>query len=302
MANDAQRDEMIRARAGGLDILHRPELHPDLVVCAVDLHRGRDALGREACEKWGPGSSVSRIELEDGGVRFDLAVKWVRWRGLRGALADRCFGSRGARALAGAKRVAACGIGIPEVLAVADRRRVGWVVESFLITRFADGAQPLSALLPGLAGQPRSRRRLAGALGDLVGSLHAAGVDHPDLKHSNLLVGPGGRLTLLDLDALVPTRRLNRRRRVRSLALFEAYARDLNPWLPRSDRLRFLHAYFERCPEASGERRALLADVETAVDRKLANWARRDRAGQIHYQLVPRERTREGRVTRPGTT
>ncbi len=159
-----------------------------------------------------------------------------------------------------------------------------------------------AALLPDLAGQPRSRRRLAGALGDLVGSLHAAGVDHPDLKHSNLLVGPGGRLTLLDLDALIPARRLNRRRRVRALAMFEAYARDLNPWLPRSDRLRFLRAYFEHCPEVSGERRALLADVETAVARKLADWARRDRADQIHYPLVPRERTREGRVAPPNAT
>ena len=102
-SSDAQRDEMIRARAGGLEILHRSELPAELVVRAVDLHRGRDARGRDACEKWGPGSSVSRIELEDGGARLDLAVKWVRWRGLRGALADRCFGSRGSRALAGAK-------------------------------------------------------------------------------------------------------------------------------------------------------------------------------------------------------
>ena len=42
--------------------------------------------------------------------------------------------------------------------------------------------------MPELLAEPRRRRAVAFEIGRLVGSLHAAGLDHGDLEHSNLLI------------------------------------------------------------------------------------------------------------------
>ena len=125
-------------------------------------------------------------------------------------------------------------------------------------------------------------------MGDVVGTLHAAGVDHPDLKPSNLLVGADGALAVLDLDALVPPRRLTWRRRVRALGQLEAYARDLHPWLSRSDRMRALRAYLARNPSLEPERRQLAREAIAWAVQRLADWSRRDRGERGHYPLAPR--------------
>ena len=223
-----------RARRGDLAIEHRPDVSADLVVVAIARHQAHDRLGRDACEKWGPGSSVSRVALAEAGAPRDWAVKLHRWRGLRGALSDAWRGSRAVRARAGLARLTPCGVDSPALVAIAERRRAGLVLESWVLSEFRADAQPLPVALANGSLARGRRRALLAALGDLVGTLHAAGVDHPDLKPSNLLVGSDGALALLDLDALVPPRRLTWRRRVRALGQLEAYARDLHPWLSRS--------------------------------------------------------------------
>ncbi len=275
------------ARVGALDVAHVPALAPEAVAAAIEVHRRNDARGREACEKWGPGSSVSRVRVETAEGPLDVAVKWNRWRGPRGAASDWARGSRAARALAGAARLAPLSIPHPEPLAIAERRRLVLVRESFLLSRFAPEALPLPAAVPALA--PERRRALARAVGDLVGALHAAGLDHADLKHSNLLVGPGERVSLVDLDSLVPRRRPTWRRRVRAMGQLEAYATDLYPWLPRTDRARFLRAYLAHNPSLEGRQRELVADVRQWVERRLAEWSRKDRTGHIVFPLAPRE-------------
>ena len=184
--------------------------------------------------------------------------------------------------------LAKAGVLTAEPLAVAERRRFGLTLESFLLTRFLADASPLPAALPKITEQPPRRRRLVSALGDLVGMLHAAGVDHADFKHSNLLVGPGESVALVDLDSLVPHRRLTWRRRVRALGQLEAYATDLYPWLPRTDRARFLRAYLSQVPELRERRAELVADVSVWVAWRLDAWARKDRRSHIVFPLAPR--------------
>jgi hypothetical protein len=75
---------------------------------------------------------------------------------------------------------------------------------------------------------------------------------------------------------------------VRALGQLEAFAVDLYPWLPRTDRARFLRAYFHREPALRGRRRELVRDVRSWVERRLARWAHQDRSFSIHYPLVPR--------------
>jgi hypothetical protein len=277
-----------RARRGDLAIEHRADVSADLVATAIARHQANDRLGRDACEKWGPGSSLSRVELAEGGAPCDWAVKLHRWRGLRGALSDGWRGSRAVRARGGLARLTLCGVDSPALVAIAERRRAGIVLESWVLSEFRADAQPLPVALANESLERDDRRALLAALGDLVGALHAAGVDHPDLKPSNLLVGSAGALALLDLDALVPPRRLTWRRRVRALGQLEAYARDLHPWLSRTDRARVLRAYLVRNPSLHGERRRLAEQAVAWAERRVAEWSRRDRGERRAYPLAPR--------------
>jgi hypothetical protein len=278
----------VLSRVGDLRILHRPGLGAELVARAIEAHRRNAERGREACEHWGPASSVSRIALRGDRGDLDLAVKWNHPRGSRAAVAERMRGSRAARAVAGAERLGGLGIAHPEAVAIAERRAPGRVIESFLLTRFLIGSTPLPALMPALLAAPKRRRALALEIGRVVGALHAAGLDHGDLKHSNLLVTADDRIALLDLDSLIPPRRPTWRRRVRALGQLEAYASDLYPQLPRTDRARVLRAYFEREPSLRPRRRALVRDVRAWVERRLARWQGRDRALHVYYPLAPR--------------
>jgi hypothetical protein len=289
----SRRKALLEARAAGMRIAHRPELAPALVVQAIELHRGNARRGREHCEHWGPGSSVSRVVLR-GDRELDLAVKWNHARGPRGIVSDLLHGSRAARAAAGAETLRRLGLPHPETLAFAERRRFGLLSESFLITRFLADAEPLPVALEALRSATARRRALARAIGETIGRLHGAGIDHADLKHSNLLVTRDLRVVLLDLDTLAPPRRPTWRRVVRALGQLEAYAIDLYPWLPRTDRARFLHAYLAHAPAYASRRRELVRAIRAWVEARLERWQGRDRELHIYYPLAPR-------ATRPRT-
>jgi hypothetical protein len=280
--------EFVRSRAGGLRILHRPDFAPEHVLRAIEAHRRNAERGREHCEHWGPASSVSRILVRREQGDLDLAVKWNHARGPRAAVAEWLLGSRAERAVRGAERLRGLGIAHPDAVAVAERRRPGRLVESFLLTRFLVGSAPLPALMPELLATPRRRRAVAFEIGRTIGALHAAGLDHADLKHSNLLITADDRVALLDLDSLIPPRRPTWRRRVRALGQLEAYASDLYPDLPRSDRARVLGGYFEREPRLRERRRELVRDVRRWTLDRLERWRGRDRELHIYYPLAPR--------------
>jgi hypothetical protein len=231
---------------------------------------------------------VSRILLRRDAGDLDLAVKWNHPRGLRAAVAERLRGSRAARAVRGAARLADLAIAHPETLAIAERTSVLRIDESFLITAFVIGSTPLPACMPALLETPTRRRAVAREIGRVVGTLHAAGLDHGDLKHSNLLVTADDRIALLDLDSLVPPRAPTWRRRVRALGQLEAYTCDLYPEVPKTDRARVLSAYFERDPRLRPRRAQLVGEVRTWVKARLEKWKGRDRELHSYFPLAPR--------------
>jgi heptose I phosphotransferase len=309
MSDDAARAPFELAHRDGWRIEHHRSLSPDEVLAAIAEHRAHDARGREACEQWGAVSSLSRVRLAS--PRTDLAVKLCRYRGWRGALSDLARGSRARRALRGARRLLAARIPTAEPLALAERCRCGVPVESFVIARFIGSALPLAAAAPALRARVRERRALIRRLAQLVAALHAAGVDHRDLKHSNFLVADadaagacaardvGPRIWLVDGEGADPVRRPVWRRRVRALGQLEAFARDLYPWLPARDRAAFLGAYLEAARDLAPRRAALAREVERWVLRRLAAWSRRDRRAHHAYPLAPREAgTRDARFSR----
>jgi tRNA A-37 threonylcarbamoyl transferase component Bud32 len=82
-------------------------------------------------------------------------------------------------------------------------------------------------------------RRLA----RVVRRLHDRGVFHSDLKSANVLVG-AGRIAVIDLDRVRFSPGVPEKRRFFNLGQLNA---ALTPPLTRTDRLRFLHAYFGNC-------------------------------------------------------
>jgi len=278
------------SRMGDLRIAHAPRVPAAAVSQAIALHRENFARGRAACLHWGPGSSVSRVRIDGEAGPLDLAVKWNPWRGWRGALSDGFHGSRAQRAWAASLRLAPTDLLQPEVLALAERRRFGVVRESFLLTRFVEGADPLPVAMARRAAARAPRRALLRAVGEAIGRLHAQGLDHRDLKHSNLLVDTSARIAFLDLEALGRLSPRSRSRRARALGVLEAFARDLYPWLPARERACFLRAYLRAQPGLGG-REALVRDAQRAAEQRLARWARREseRHAQRHFPLVPRD-------------
>ena len=285
-----RRPGFYESRCGGLHVVHREGLDAAAVLFAIEVHRRRVAERREECEAYGPGSSVSRVSVSG----LDLAVKWNHSRGLRGALSDLWNGSRARRAAAGALRVEGLGLQAPQTWATAESRKAGLVVESFLLTGFCRGADPLPAAAPRFRADRRRRRALVARLGETLGRLHAADLDHRDLKHSNLLVTPDDLLVLIDLDSLARPRRMRWRLRVRALGQLEAYARDLYPWLGGGDRLRFLRAYLAETGLDATESSRLRRDVESWAQRRLSEWADRPRPDRERFPMAPRRAEDEG--------
>jgi tRNA A-37 threonylcarbamoyl transferase component Bud32 len=80
-------------------------------------------------------------------------------------------------------------------------------------------------------------------LARMIQRLHDRGAFHSDLKAGNVLVG-GGRILLVDLDRVRFSLDVPESRRMFNLAQLNA---AVTPPLTRSDRLRFLHAYFGSC-------------------------------------------------------
>jgi tRNA A-37 threonylcarbamoyl transferase component Bud32 len=259
------------------------------VAHATEIPAESFARGRDACLKWGPGSSVSHVLIRTGAGDLDLAVKWIPWRGWRGALSDALHGSRARRALAASARLASSGLSAPEVLAVAERRSLGVVRESFLLTRFLRDADPLPVAMARVRERTARRRALLRALGEAIGALHAAGFDHRDLKHSNLMVGPDRRIAFLDLEALGHLAPFDWRRRARALGELESYARDLYGWLPGRERLCFLSAYLRAQPALVAHKEKLVRAAQREAERGVARWLGRTRPAERHFPLAPRD-------------
>jgi tRNA A-37 threonylcarbamoyl transferase component Bud32 len=241
---------------------------------ALARHRAKVRRGPKALEHRGRYSTVSRVRLEDG---TEVAVKWNHTRGLHRAIAEGLRGSRARRAVAGTARVHAIGLAAPRIVAWGERRSFAAVRESFLVTGFVTDSEPLPAAISRLRGARAERRDLARRLGEMIGRLHAAGLDHHDLKHSNLLWCADATLVVLDLEALERCAWLSRRRRVRALGQLEAYVRHLYPWLPKTDRLRFLHVYLRHAGFAAAKRRVLVRGVSRWADARIRDWGQRIR-------------------------
>lgn len=171
-----------------------------------------------------------------------------------------------------AVRLREAGVETPRPLACTAPLR--WQVDrpAWLLTEWIDDTEDLAVARARLADRPAAERlriagRYAAAVGRTLGTLHAAGASHRDLKPNNVLVSllspeeaaagaTEPRAWVIDLDAVTFPGVLTDRRRRRDLARL---LRGL-PDVPRTARVRFLRAY----SLASGQDRR--ADWRALVD------------------------------------
>jgi len=233
--------------------------------------------------KRGPRSVVWLAGTGPGGE--DVVVKTMPAGGLLEGLLDRVVGSAGERQRRAAERLLAGGVGVPEVVGVADTGS-GRARTSSVVMRAIADAEPVKALSLRLA--PRARRRFARALGRFLARLHATGVYVPDLRDANLLARErpdgGFEFVIVDLDRVRrPALGLSARRRRANLIHLD---RTLGWVAAERERLAALGAYRRALPAP----RPRLGDLARTLDRERR---RKDRAVARRRRLagiVPDER------------
>ena len=172
------------------------------------------------------------------GLAEGMVLKRFNLRKPGNLLKDLFRASRARRAFLAAHHLELAGIPTPRGIAVASRRRAGFLLRSYLLMEEIAGAVELGQRLR--EGPPGAA--LARQAGQLLGRLHREGFSHRDLKEGNLVLDASGRLHLLDLDGL---RFLGEVPPARALADLERFAEGVAkyPVVTAEDRTRFLLAY-----------------------------------------------------------
>lgn len=123
---------------------------------------------------------------------------------------------------------------------VLHRYRWGCPAEGYLLCEKVEGADPLDVAVAKADG--RARRGLLDGLAGSLRAMHDRGVCHRDLKAANLLVGPDGGITFIDLVGVRTRRHVPFPIRVRDLTRLNASFLT-TPHVSLGDRLRFLRTY-----------------------------------------------------------
>lgn len=142
-------------------------------------------------------------------------------------------------------------------LAVLERRCLGLVLDSFVMTEYLENGHDLDSLLvTELRALPADRERhvkqvLSQELARLVRLMHEQGFIHRDFKAPNIMVqwsptlDDPPRLSLVDLDGLKRVRQPTESQQLRAIMRLNV-SLDHCRRLTRTDRLRFLKQYLRR--------------------------------------------------------
>jgi tRNA A-37 threonylcarbamoyl transferase component Bud32 len=126
----------------------------------------------------------------------------------------------------------------------------------------------------------RRAAQCAERLGLLIGRMHAWGIEHGDLKGSNLLVVERGeemQTYVIDADDLKIGGRLSRSRRAADLARL-ATSIQAHPWVGRTTVCRFFRAYASRLSPADAAWQPLWREVARRSRRMIRRKRRRREA------------------------
>ncbi len=193
------------------------------------------------------------IKLENA-RQIPLCVKWYRKRGRLDSLKEWARGGRALRAWKAGNGLAARGISIATPYAMAKTPEGG-----YLLMEIAEGIglDRLMSRLVALKGETvrRLKRNLADSLGYFVGTLHAKGIYHADMKACNVLASTENEtpsLKLIDYDYVKFFDTLPAKFVIKNLVQINT---SVPKEISRSLRFRFLRAYAENFRGAPEKKR-----------------------------------------------
>ena len=182
--------DFVPARLGGLKWQVRSAFRTE----AVDrVMNDPDRFLKKRAQILKPGRT-STVGKADG-----LVLKRFNFRKVENLVKDLFRPSRARRAFRAAYHLELLGIPTARPIAAADHRICGVLARSYFLMEEVPGATDLGKLLRGgWVPQKETVKQVA----ELIAKLHSEGFSHRDLKESNLVLGSGGKISILDLDGL----------------------------------------------------------------------------------------------------
>jgi heptose I phosphotransferase len=169
-----------------------------------------------------------------GGAK-GLVLKWYHSRKPVTLFKDLFRGSRAHRACRKAYHLELSGIPTPKPVAVASKRTLGILIDSFFVMQEIEGATHLRSWRG-------NKKRAALDLAELAAKLHQAGFSHRDLKDTNIVFDAREKPHLIDVDGVKYMGRIADERASADLARLAKAALRL-AHISRADRARFLIRY-----------------------------------------------------------
>jgi serine/threonine protein kinase len=164
----------------------------DFVRKAVEEHTRLLSSKSGAIRKDAPESAVTLVDLPGFP---QVCVKEFRWRGWLHALKGLFRPTQGLRTYRNGRQLSEMGISCAGPLALVRKRTFGIVRSEWVIMGVIPGALELDRYIVkqiALGWTPDEMRGLARLLGRFIGSIHARGVFHSDLKTCNIVVSGSG--------------------------------------------------------------------------------------------------------------
>ncbi len=246
--------------------------------------------GRAATCKQSHSATVARGKLEHGGESVSVILKRPRARNDWRRLVQMLPPSRSMRGWRTGHALLHRDIATARPLAVLERRQGPLVRDSILVTEAIPGAVDLESFLKSRYRRCNSaewhhlKGELAGLLARQLRQLQERGFRHRDCKASNLLVlsDPGLKLLWIDMDGIRIAAHASGNDTLRPLVRLHVSLLTV-PGLTRTDRARFLKAYFSGYGVSPNAWRAVWQPLAAATARKQQQKAAR-RAWKVrHY-------------------
>ena len=201
-------------------------------------------------------SIVWKVKADDDREYF---VKRFRPEGFSDRLKDSIRGSRAVCAWKAGIMLERAGFKVPVVASLGEKRRLGFVIDAFLITLPIKGVSLLDLLIP--VTNFKIKRDIIKQVGKEIGRLHRKAIIHGDLIPGNIFAcEEKGHYSLCFLDN-------ERTRKVSTLPMLERIKnlvqlnRVIVPRITATDRVRFFDAYLEENSDLREKKNELLRKI-----------------------------------------
>lgn len=201
-------------------------------------------------------------------VLGDLFIKRFDPKGLLIKIKDSLRGSRAYRAWEAGEMLGKHDICAPSVVAVGEKRRLGLLIESFLVTLPLEASPLLELFLP--VKDFKVKRGMVQKLGREIGRMHRLGIIHGDLIPGNVFVAKKNDkhlICLLDNESTRKVTAISTKERIKNLVQLN---RVVVPRITATDRVRFFDAYLEENPSLNASRDELLRKIGEVTFERVA--------------------------------